>query len=369
MKRLSVRVVLSHLAVVLLGALVTYLVVRLLAPALWAESMRRTGHGGMGPGDTEMRTQFAEAVDTALLIGAGVGVVLAALFGMLFATRLLRPLASVRAATREMARGRYATDVPVPPDVELGQLATDVNVLGHALAETEARRVRLIGEVAHEMRTPLTVIDGYVEGMTDGVLPTDAESLALLAGETRRLKRLAEDLSALSRAEEGRTDLRLTTGDLRHAVQVAAERLRPQAEDAEVSLIVASGADPVVVSMDGDRIGQVVTNLVGNAIRATPSGGRIEVKSGADAGWAVVTVADTGAGIAAEDLERIFERFFRVPGQSAGTRSGGTGIGLTIARGLIEAHGGSLTAASPGVGQGAVFTVRLPLVTGSSSVH
>jgi histidine kinase len=367
MNRLSVRLVVSHLLVAVLGALATFVIVRQLAPALFDETLRRSQAGGpRGPGqgmgqNVALREQFATAVDQALLIGALVGAAVAAIFGILAARRLIRPLGRLRGATRQIADGKYDTTVVVPKEAELADLANDVNSLGHTLAETETRRLRLLGEVAHEMRTPLTVIDGYVEGMIDKVLPTDTESLGRVGEESRRLRRLADDLSALSRAEEGRLHLAPARVDIRQVVTSAAERLRPQVQDAGLTLRVDPGQRPLMVDADADRIGQVVTNLVGNAIRATPVGGSITVTCAREGSWAGIAVADTGEGLAATDLNRVFERFYRVRGRTTPATDSGTGIGLTISRGIIRAHGGELTATSAGVGTGATFTARIPL--------
>ncbi|MDP2773369.1 MAG: HAMP domain-containing protein, partial [Nocardioides sp.] len=171
MNRLVVRLIASHAIVAVLGAAATYLIVRQVAPDLFDQSMMNEGNGpmmGQRQGAT-LREQFADAVDQALLVGTLVGGAAAALFGSLAAFGLVRPINRVRAATRVLASGRYAAPVPVPRERELADLVTDVNTLGAALADTETRRVHLIGEVAHEMRTPLTVIDGYVEAMIDGV--------------------------------------------------------------------------------------------------------------------------------------------------------------------------------------------------------
>lgn len=361
MNRLGVRLVLSHLLAVLVGAAATFVIVRALAPALFENMVQQAGMGmgmGRGQGGT-LRQQMADAVTQALLVGALVGTVAATGFGAFAAHRVVRSLRTVGAATRAMAGGQYAVPVPVPREVELAELATDVNTLGHALAETESRRVRLIGDVAHELRTPLTVIEGYVEGMIDGVIPTTATELEQVGAEVQRLRRLAQDLSALSRAQEGRVALRPATVDLRDVVSAAVDRLTPQAEDAGLSLTTSVAPVPVIVRADPDRCAQVVTNLVGNAIRATPPGGRIEVRVGVEAGEAVCEVQDTGEGLAAADLDAVFERFYRVPGRRESP--GGSGIGLTIARELVRAHGGELTAASPGPGRGATFTARMPV--------
>jgi histidine kinase len=296
-------------------------------------------------------------VDTSLLVGSLIGVLAAAGAGALAAFRLLQPLGRLRRAARRLAEGRYDAVVEPPREVELAALAADVNALARKLESTEGRRVRLLGEVAHEMRTPLTVIEGYVEGIADGVFPADEQRLSQITGEVHRLRRLSEDLSALSRAEEGRLEIQPVGLDLAVAATEAAARVRERAEAAGVQVEVSGR--PAGVRADPLRLGQVLTNLLGNAVRATPPGGRILVTTGVEGGDAVLSVRDTGEGLAAEDLERVFERFYRVEGRRVADDSG-MGVGLTIARGLVEAHGGTLTAASEGRGRGAVFTLRLP---------
>ena len=361
MNRLSVRLLLSHLLVALAGASATVLIVR----AVTARSFEhRLGHsrGGMGPG-AALRDQLAAAVDSALLVGLVTGLIVAAVIGVLAAYRLTRPLKDLGAATARLATGDYAVDVPRPGTKELDDLAEGVRSLGRTLAETERRRVQLLGEVAHEMRTPLTVVDGYLEGMIDGVLPTDDASLTVLSGEMRRLRRLADDLSSLSRAEEGRLELTRTEADVVEIIRQAGHRLRPQAEDAGVALVLRLPDSPAVLLVDADRIAQIVTNLVGNALRATPPGGTVSLSVRPAPDRLVVEVTDTGEGLDADDLERVFERFYRVAGRrrgDGGAGGEGSGIGLTVSRRLAAAHGGTLTASSPGRGAGATFTLALP---------
>ncbi len=366
MNRLAARLVLSHALVAVLGGLATFLVVRTLTPALFDRMMGGDAPMmGQGPGHPgALRGQVADAVTQALLVGILVGVVAATVFGIFAAQRLVRPLRQLGETTREIAAGRYDVHVHRPAEHELAVLADDVNTLGRTLAETESRRVRLLGEVAHEMRTPLTVIEGSVEGMIDGVLPVGPERLGVVSDEVRRLRRLADDLSALSRTEEGRLGIVLVAADLRTVVSDAAERLRPQTDDAGVALQLRMPETPVPVLVDADRFAQVVTNLVGNALRATASGGRVEVEVSTDGGLASVAVTDTGEGLAPGDLERVFERFYRVPGRRRAGADTGSGIGLTISRGIMRAHDGTVDARSPGRGRGATFTARLPLAQG-----
>lgn len=364
--RLPWRLFISYAAVIAVGALVAWVTVRLLAPAIFDRDMTRMGsHLGPGPGGPggqgnaqSVRAAFSSALATALLVGILASVAVAALAAAFVASRLARPLTAVRLAARRIAAGQYQASVPVPREPELAALAADVNTLGARLADTEARRTRLLGEVAHEMRTPLTALDGYLEGLIDGIFAPEPEVLASASEEVRRLRRLADDLSALSRAEEQRLDLHPAGLDLAELARRAVSRLAPQFSDGDVALTV-TGTGPLPVRADQDRITQVLTNILGNALTATAAGGSVTVATGTRGRLAQVAVTDTGAGLAAEDLERVFERFYRVPGQPR--RSGGSGIGLTIARGIARAHGGDVTAASPGPGKGATFTLVLPL--------
>ena len=264
----------------------------------------------------------------------------------------------MRTATRQIAAGRYDGHVPLPAEPELAALAADVNTLARTLADTESRRTRLLGDVAHEMRTPLTALDGYVEGLIDGVFPASPETLASLSEELRRLHRLADDLSGLSRAQEHRFDLHLADVDLAELARGAATRLAPQFEDAQVTLVV-DAKTVLAARVDADRIIQVVTNLLGNALVATPAGGTVTITARSVDGHAEIVVADTGVGLAGPETGRVFERFYRVPGQPR--RSGGSGVGLTIAQGIVHGHAGDITASSAGKGHGASFTVVLPL--------
>lgn len=362
---LSLRLVLSHLAVAVIGGLSTYLVVRWLAPAIFDHSIAQgTGVPGAGHGPQAgmgLRAQVSAAVNQALLIGTGVGLAVALIAGVLIARRLSKSVRQLRAATRRIASGNYQAAVPRASITELSELSSDVAELGSTLASTEARRVRLLGEVAHEMRTPLTVIDGYVEAMIDQVLPAGPTELGQVSAEVRRLRRLAEDLSLLSRAEEQRLRIDLTPGDLGQVVNDAVQRLVPQADDAAIRLSVSVPPLPLRATFDADRIAQVVTNVVGNALRATPAGGSVQVVAQRIDDRAVITVTDTGEGLAGDDLERIFDRFYRVGGRRTNPSADtGSGIGLTISRRIMQAHAGHLVAFSQGPGTGSRFTIELP---------
>lgn len=312
----------------------------------------------------EFRAEFVESVDRAVLVGVLVGLGVALVLGVLAARRTARPLEQLRTAARELSLGRYDVDVPHPGTTELAGLADDVRELGQRLAATEARRARLIGEVAHEMRTPLTVTRGYAEAMLDGVVPADEVGLGKVVDQTRRLERLAEDLSSLSRAEEGRLEVRVVDdADLAATVAGAVAAVRDRAAGHDVRLDLSSPGR-LDVPHDPDRIAQVVTNLLTNAVRASGQGDPVEVVvtapgQGAGSGQeATVEVVDHGVGLRPGEEEAVFERFYR-GAERAG--DGGSGIGLTIARALVRAHGGDLVATSGGPGKGSRFTVVLPV--------
>lgn len=362
--RLPVRLFASYALVIAVGAATAYLTVRLLLPPLFDHQMGRMNGSGMGMGGQYGRTgstphaALISALNTALLVAVLATAVVAGVVAAFVTGRLLRPLEQVRAATRRIAAGEYDAAVPLPAEPELAALATDVNTLANTLAATETRRSRLLGDVAHEMRTPLTALDGYVEGLIDGVFTSAPETLQAMSEELRRLHRLADDLSTLSRTEERRIELRRVDADLFAISREVCARLRPQFDDAHVTLTVVRADGPVPVHVDVDRVGQVLTNLLGNALRATPVGGTVTVTVDADGDQARASVTDSGVGLAADDVERVFERFYRAA--DGLPRSAGSGVGLTIARGLARAHGGDLRASSPGIGNGATFTLTLP---------
>lgn len=313
------------------------------------------------PAMTGFRSQFVDSVDRAVLVGVVVGLVVAALLGLVAARRTTRPLEELRAATDQLALGRYDVAVPAPGTTELDALADDVERLGERLAQAEARRARLIGEVAHEMRTPLTVTRGYAEAMLDGVLPADAETLGRLVDQTHRLERLAEDLSSLSRAEEGRLEVRTEQADLAATVAEAVAAVGAREDDSDVRVELSAPAS-LSVPHDADRIAQVVSNLVTNALSASDEGDRVEVVvTGPDGGpevMATIEVVDHGVGLRPGEAEAVFERFYRGEARAG---DGGSGIGLTIARALMRAHGGDLVASSDGPGTGSRFTATLPV--------
>lgn len=296
---------------------------------------------------------------------------LALVLGLLLFRQIVAPVRAVTTAAQHIAAGQLDQRVPVTSGDEIGQLAGAFNQMADALARDRQLRQNMIADIAHELRTPLSVIQANLEAMLDGVLPTTPEEIGALHDETALLSRLIADLRLLSLAEAGQLKLEHAETDLGELVTKTAERMRPQADAGGVNLVVdvAPGLPPV--NVDADRIGQVIGNLVSNALRYTPVGGRVSIQTSvissqtradhrlATGYWLLTTVADTGTGIAPEDLPYVFDRFYRA-NKSRNRASGGSGIGLAIVKQLVEAHGGRVGVESE-VGQGTRFWLTLPV--------
>ncbi|NQV05271.1 HAMP domain-containing histidine kinase [bacterium] len=359
--RLVFRLIVSHILVLVIAVGVTALLSRSLAGSFFEDHLRDMGQDQMMGGmssvmSDELSRGFDDSFNRALTIAMIVSGIAAVGASGFAATRLVRPIERVRRATRRLASGFYSERVPVPVETELAALAHDVNSLGAALEEVEERRVRLVAEVAHELRTPLTTIQGYMEALLDGVLQPGDEIYAATAREAARLQRVAMDLSLLSRAEENRLDLNVGPLDLEVVAAEAASRLRPQFDGNGVDLIISPGEN-LRIQGDSDRLAQVFTNVVGNALTHTSRGGTVQVTSSRIGVLGQIRVTDTGRGIPQDQLELIFERFYRIDREAPG----GTGIGLTIARRIVRLHGGNISAESAGEGRGSTFLIAVPL--------
>jgi histidine kinase len=231
--------------------------------------------------------------------------------------------------------------------------------MAHTLAETEKRRRQLIGDVAHELRTPLSSIKTVMEGLQDGVLALEPTTFLNIQREVSRLQRLVHDLEELSRAEAGQIHLEFEAVNPATFIRAAIERLQVQFDDKGISSRLELADELPLVRVDVARMTQVFLNLLGNALQYTPTGGQVAVSAWANSNNVIVTVQDSGIGIPAEHLQHVFERFYRVD-KSRSRSGGGSGIGLTISKYLVEMQNGRITAASSGPGQGSTFTVTLP---------
>ena len=281
---------------------------------------------------------------------------IAATSSLFVSRRIVEPLRRMTSATRRIAAGRYGERVPVGEADELGTLSESFNSMAASLESAEKKRLELVGDVSHELRTPLSTLQGYMEG---AVAPSE-ETWALLYDEAERMRRIVDDLRRLSHAEAGQLDLKTAAVRPDEAARVAVERMAPLFDEKLVGLKNAVPENLPSVSADADRVVQVLTNLLGNALRHTPAGGRVAVEAEVREKAVVFGVVDTGEGIPAGDLPRVFERFYRVE-KSRSREGGGSGLGLAISRALVEAMGGSVHAASAGVGKGARFSFSLPL--------
>lgn len=293
-----------------------------------------------------------------LLAGLGAGVAAAGV-ALLLARGITRPIQRMVAVTRRIAAGDYQQRVTVDTQDEMGQLAQALNEMAAGLERVERLRRELVGNVAHELRTPLAGLEGYLEGLADGVFAPTPDTLARMRAETARLRRLVEDLTELSQLESGRWRLERRPVQMARVVESIEAVQRPQFERAGVGLEVAVAAGLPPVLGDADRLGQVLTNLLANALRFTPPGGRVSIEAQGESEAVRLAVADTGSGIAAEDLPHIFERFYRAD-RARAQATGGSGIGLAIVKHIVEAHGGTVAVLSV-PGQGSRFEIRLPL--------
>jgi signal transduction histidine kinase len=321
-----------------------------------------------GPLQSADQLHFAErAFASALWISLAVAVVVAAAVAVAIGLALVRPLRrqlrELSVAAREVAAGDFGRRVEPGAGAgeEIALLASSFNTMATRLGEAEDTRRRLLADLAHELRTPIASLAVTVEAIGDGVLDPGAATLATLTEQAGRLTRLAGDLRDISDAEGG---LSVHRGECEVAVLL--EDARAAAADAFVRegvALVIGGTPAGTVPADAQRIGQVLANLLSNALRHTPRGGRVELASRSSSDAVEITVSDTGDGIAPEHLRLVFERFYRT--DAARSRdAGGTGIGLAVSRAIAEAHGGSLTATSAGPGRGSVFTLRLPTAAG-----
>ena len=368
-RHLSWKLFLSYLLVILVGILALALAAEFAVPTAFDRHMLAMAEmmGGrmMGMG-MDLYTNFRSAVTEALALAA-VSAFLAALAVSIYVSRrVVSPVQEMMAASQRIAAGRYDERVGVPGSAgageldELSRLALSFNQMANHLEQTEARRLELVGNVAHELRTPLTSIKGYMEGLIDGVLPAEQATFQQVYREADRLQHLVHDLQELSRAEAGALELNLRPTPLAPVVDGVLARLERQFEEKGVVLATDLPANLPLVRADGDRIGQVLLNLVGNALQYTPPGGRVDVGAFVEDDIVRLVVEDTGIGIAPEHLLHIFERFYRVD-KSRSRAGGGSGIGLTIAKHLVEAHGGQLQARSAGLHQGSAFSFTLPM--------
>jgi signal transduction histidine kinase len=365
MSRLSLatRLLLNNLLIVVAGAATVLTAALLFGPALFHLHLQRASLPEIDPG---VRQHVDNAFDQALLLALGIGVVVASLvaaaIAWLIARRVAEPLQQTASALERLADGHHGVHVEDPGlGPELAMLAESSNRLADRLQVTDDHRRRLTADLAHQLRTPIASLQATAQALQDGILAPDAETLGVLTDQSAHLQRLVSDLEKVSRAEERRIVLtsspQLIAPVVEHAVVAQRERYAARGVALDVDL-PASGPGPVA-RIDPDRLREALGNLLDNALRHTPAGGAVSVAiRGGDASTEI-DVTDTGGGFEPSHAEQLFHRFHRESPDSSGS-----GLGLTIARALIEAHGGTLTAQSGGLGRGATFTIALPTVPG-----
>jgi two-component system sensor histidine kinase BaeS len=374
-RHLSWKIFLSYLIVVVVGATVLAVTAELSIPQSFQRhlatmvSMMNNMMGGSTTTaelNANLFNNFRDAFNEALLLAALSSVIVAIIVSLLISRRIVTPVQEIMLASQNIAEGNFDDRVNIPggPDPaqmdELAQLAISFNRMADKLEKTESMRRQLIGDVTHELRTPLSTIKGSMEGLIDGVLPANLETFQKVYRETDRMQRLVQDLQELSRVEAHAFELNRSPVQLEDLINTTRARLDLQYSEKGVDLEVDIPPDLPLITVDEDRIGQVLLNLLGNALQYTPAQGRVTVSAAREGDELIVQIRDTGIGIAREHLPQIFDRFYRVD-KSRSRVSGGSGIGLTIAKHLIEAHGGRIWAESPGSGKGSTFTFTLPI--------
>jgi two-component system sensor histidine kinase BaeS len=357
---IGVRLLLAQSLVLVAGAATTWIVAAVVGPPLFREHLHRAGVPAMS--SEQMHAEEAYTYSTAISIAVALGVsALAALVvTWYFSRRVQRSVAEVSSAAAAVADGRYDSRVS-PPQLgdDFDSLAKAFNQMAGRLELVETTRRRLFGDLAQELRTPVSVLEAYLEAVEDGVKTLDRETITMLREQTRRLVRFSDDVAALAQAEESQASIAPTSvvpdALIETAVSAAADRFAAKG----VTLTTHLESHLPALWADPHRLGQVLGNLLDNALRHTATGGRVDIAATADRGELAITVTDDGDGILAEHLPHVFERFYRVDA-ARDREQGGAGIGLAIAKALVEAHNGHITASSQGPGTGTTFTVTLP---------
>lgn len=316
--------------------------------------------------EEDLFQNFNDAVNEALLLATSAALISALVVSYFVSRQVVAPIHRMMAASQYIAEGHYDERVQIPGGAktedmdELAQLASRFNQMAYKLEQAENLRRQLIGDIAHELRTPLSTIKGSMEGLIDGVLPAENETFQEVYKEADRLQRLVQDLQDLNRVEAGAFQLKLEPISVKTLIETTQSRLYRQFEEKEVSLSMDIPDNLPDVNVDEDRFGQVFLNLVGNALQYTPAGGHVKITAYTQGDKMLISIADSGIGVDPAHLPHIFTRFYRAD-KSRSRVGGGSGIGLTIAKHLVEAHGGTITGESPGVGKGSTFTISLPL--------
>jgi len=310
-----------------------------------------------------LEKEFLARVQKVLWIGAALAVGLGLIVGLILSRNLTAPLQRLAGAARAVAGGNLGQQVQVEGSAEMAEVGQAFNEMTSALKRAEVLRQNLVADVAHELRTPLSVLQGNLRAILDDVYDLDKTEISRLYDETRLLSRLVDDLRELALADAGQLNLNLRPTDAAQVIRSTTDSLALAAEAGQVVLTATMPDSLPAIQADPDRVAQVLRNLLVNALRHTLAGGSVTLTAATSDRVVEIAVADTGEGIAAEDLPHVFERFWRAdPSRARDNRlAGGTGLGLSIAQSLVEAQGGRIWAEST-PGEGTIFRFTLPLV-------
>lgn len=357
---IGLRLLLAQTLVLAAGAAATWAIAAVVGPPLFKEHMHQAVPAGSF---LEIHADHAYRATTAVAVGGALAIsaLMALVVSWYVSRRLQRSVTEVAAAAAAVAQGRY--DIRVSPtrlDEDFDMLVDSFNQMAARLQTVDATRRQLFSDLAHEIRTPASVLDAYVDALEDGVRSLTPQTTAMLRDQTRRLVRFSEDTAALAQAEESAFSMAFSWIDVRELIDAAVTAAQERYRSKHIDLVVTSPKTLPRLWGDPQRLSQILGNLVDNALRHTPPGGRVEVRAAVDGAQFTLSVVDSGEGIPAEHLPHVFERFYRA--DLARDRGyGGGGIGLAIVKALVEAHNGRVAAASDGIGKGAAFTVTLPL--------
>ena len=309
----------------------------------------------------QLLTFFDNELFKPIFISGILAFILMIVVGLLMERWISRPLNKMKDAARSMAVGNYQT-IPMEGPQEIQQLAQSLNEMSKQVRESSQSQRDFVSNVSHELKTPLTSIQGFAQAILDGTAQTPQalhQAAEVIYKEAGRMNRLVLDLLTLARLEAGTADLQKSGVDLNELLKNVVDKFAIQAQQSQVSLVWKEQHIPTIIG-DGDRLAQVFTNIIDNALKFTPAGGRITLSATQKLGQVIISIADTGAGIAPQDQKRIFERFYQVDKSRQGGVKRGVGLGLPIARQIVLAHGGDIWVESQ-PGQGSTFMVRLPV--------
>ncbi|MCH9734704.1 MAG: HAMP domain-containing protein [Actinomycetia bacterium] len=357
---MGARLLVAQALVLAAGAATTWTVATIVGPPLFRDHLRMAGIAHESNEQFHAEQAYHHATAISISVAVGVAALTALIVTAYISRRLQRTLTEASAAATAVADGHYGIRLsPTNLGEDFATLSRAFNEMAHRLESVEATRRQLFGDLAHEIRTPVSVLEAYMEAVEDGVKTLDSETIAMLGDQTRRLVLFAEDFTALAEAEEARATITRTWVDPAALIARTTRAVADRYAAKQVGLGATGNVLPQIWA-DPHRLVQVLANLLDNALRHTPRGGAVEVSAVADRHELTITVADSGEGIDAAHLPHVFDRFYRA--DTARNRDrGGAGIGLAIAKALTEAHGGRITAHSQGPGTGSAFTVVLPI--------